>query len=302
MLARKFLIIGAQGLIGEHAIAEIDSRYPWQGTYFRRPTEGKNFIYCDITDKNNLKEVFKEVQPTHVIHGANLAGGVLFCEKNPDIARKVHLQGTMNVGELCQARGVKFIYPSTECVFDGADDQLYKEDSPCHPLNIYGKCKRESEMWIQGHLKEFIIVRTMSVFGWQPETISPNALMSAYFAISKKEKLSVPTFRWTTPTYVRDLAKAIVELGLSGTKGIFHVVGESYLNRYEWLKKTCDFLGWDSSWLVAQDSPSKNSVPYPAKVRLNTEKFHAQCQTPLNTLEQALVLLRKDISCSQRIN
>ncbi len=288
----KFLIIGVNGLIGQALAREFNGKYDWKGTCFRRLSAP--YLKCNIMDFRDVASTFDFVKPTHVVCCANLAGGVNFCEKNPDLAKKFHFEGIVHLGKSCLEHHAKLVFLSSECVFDGKKE-VYREDDSQNPLNIYGKWKAESEQWIYKHLTDFTIIRTMFVFGWQPDTVTPNALMKAYFSISKKEKIYVPIFRWGNPTYVHDLAKAIAELSLSQKSGLYHVASRSYLNRYDWIKKTCDILGWDSSWVHPQDRVPKNSPAYPLRICFDTEKFRSQYKTELHNLDEASAMLKDEI-------
>ncbi len=290
--SKKLLIIGANGLIGSAITKEINPNFNCIGTSYSR--KAPNTLNLDITKFQDVKKIFKNLEPTYVIHCANLAGGVDFCEKNPDLAKKFHLEATINIGNQCISYNSKFIFISSECVFDGRKDS-YNENDALNPVNVYGECKAKSEEWIQKNLKDYIIVRTMSIYGWDPLTKTPNTIMKVFFSILKGEKIFAPTFRWGNPTYVKDLAKAILELCLSKENGIFHVAGTTFINRYEWLKKTCDILGWDSSLLLPQNQISKDIVSRPCRINLDKSKFSNNFTTMLHSLEDGLRLLRKDI-------
>ncbi len=291
MKKNKILIVGASGLIGQSIVDELGRSVDWVGTSTRNDND--QLIFLDVLNEDSLDKVFKKVQPTAVIHCANLRGGVVFCEKNPDLASKTHYQATCRVGEYCLKYHSRFLYISTECVFDGKKES-YIESDPLSPINVYGRCKADSEIWIQKNLKDHVIVRTMSVFGWQPATTSPNALMKAYFSIRDKEKFFVPAYRWVTPTYVRVLARAIVELILSSYQGIIHVAGETYISRYDWVVRSCQTLGLDTSYILPQNEVSSFDVPYPMKIRLDTKKFRSEFKTKLLTLSEALEQFKKD--------
>jgi len=77
---------------------------------------------------------------------------------------------------LCLEYGAKLIFISSECVFDG-EKEFYNENDAVCPLSVYGKQKAQSEKWIQGNLDDYVIIRSMSVYGWDPLTKTPNALM-----------------------------------------------------------------------------------------------------------------------------
>jgi dTDP-4-dehydrorhamnose reductase len=289
---KKILIIGSTGLIGKAVVKEIDSNCDWVGTSYPKAIQG--VIRLDITDPDEVKGIFDKVSPTCVIHCANLAGGVDFCEKNPDLAKQFHFEATKYIGKKCLEYKARFVFISSECVFDGTKE-LYSDDEQPNPLNIYGKWKAKSEEWIKENLENYAIIRTMSVYGWDPKTLTPNAIMKLYFSILKKEKVFVPTFRWSSPTYKEDLARAIVELAKSSESGIYNIAGRSFINRYEWLKRVCEVLEWDSSLLMPQDNPSENDRLRPLSVNFNINKFQSEFTTKLHNLEESLSLLKQDI-------
>jgi dTDP-4-dehydrorhamnose reductase len=289
---KRFLVVGANGLIGEAVLKELAPRCHAVGTCCQRAQAG--LLTCDVTDPMRLREIFDAVRPTHVINGTGLAGGVDFCEKNPELAKKFYVGGTIELGKLCSETRARLVAVSSECVFNGEKEE-YQEEDALSPLNVYGECKAETEEWMKRHLEQYMIVRTMSVFGWQPETVTPNAVMSMYFALLKKEKIQVSALRWGTPTYVRDLAKAVVELALAQENGVCHVAGSSYVNRYEWLKATCKALGWDEAYLLPQWENPPHRAARPSRVRLSTRKFRETYRTKLHSLPQALAMLREEV-------
>jgi len=297
--SKKFLIIGANGLIGNAVSAEIRDKHICIGSAY--PQGSANLLNLDITKPEEIGRVFDKVKPDIAVHCANLKGGVDFCEKNPEAAKRFHFDATTYLGNECLKHNSRLIFISSECVFDGKKE-YYDEDDATAPLNLYGKWKARSEEWIQRNLSNYIIARTMSVYGWDPLTTTPNAIMNVYFSIEKKENICAPTFRWGMPTYVKDLAKAIVELSLFEKNGIFHVAGASFANRYEWLHKVCDKVGWDSSFLTPTDEDGPKIAERPLSVKLNTQKFNKAFNTRLHRLDEALDLLKEDIEGTKNLS
>ena len=287
----KFLVIGASGLVGQHVVKALAGRYAAYPTHFGAQKPG--YLPCDITDYAALEALFAQTKPTHVLHCAQLAGGLDLCEKKPALAKRFHFDGTVNLGKACLKYNAKLVFISTECVFDGKKE-VYAEVDAVNPLSVYGKFKAESEKWLTGNMENYIVARTMTAYGWDPATVTPNALMKVYFALMKKEEIFVPDFRWSSPTYAGDLAAALVEMSLSSHNGLFHVTGSSFIDRYQWLKKTCEFLGWDAS-LLKRQAISGQTDRRPSKVRLDTTKFRTTFKTQLHTLDEALALLKRDM-------
>ena len=289
----RTLIIGGHGLVGECLIQFLErSKYRCYKTTFGR--KFKDSISCDITNPKDVQRVFKLVKPTHVFHCANLNGGAAYCQTHPNEAKKFHFEATKYLVKECQKYGAKFIYISTECVFDGTKKK-YRETDSVSPVNVYGQYKVKSEDWIKNNLSDYLIVRTMSVFGWQPDTKSPNAVMSLYFNLRNQQEVFAPTYRFVTPTYVKDLVKAMIELSRKDAWGVFHVSGHSLMSRYAWLKETGRYLGWDVKKLLAKNKPMANELKFPTKIQLDTAKFRSSFKTPLHSLKDSLSLLKQDM-------
>ncbi|MFA5317250.1 MAG: sugar nucleotide-binding protein, partial [Dehalococcoidales bacterium] len=198
------LVIGANGLVGRRVLSMLKAKgKSVSGTYNRRAEGG--LIPLDITDAASLRRIFKDLAPRQVYLCANLSGGVDYCEKNPAQARRFYYDATVNVGNLCGGSGASLIFISTDYVFDGANGP-YKEEDGKDPLNLYGKLKLEAEEWIRGNLEKHIIARTTNVFGWDPQTVTPNYVMNLYRTLKSGKPFNAPSYLWGNPTYAGDLA------------------------------------------------------------------------------------------------
>src|SRR3989338_7511578 len=224
------LIIGANGLIGSYLGKLLTAKgVLWKGTSCHRASS--NFLKLNVLE-DDLDRVFSDFKPNVVFHCANLSGGVDFCEQNPKISKRFHLESIRKIGSYCKEIGATLVYFSTDYVFDGTKGPYRENDAP-NPLNIYGKLKLQSEQWVQENLKKFLIIRTTNVYGWDPETITPNYMMSLYRALKAGKTFYAPSFLFGSPTYVEDLVKGIFELyekNERSVRSVFHVVGDSFIN------------------------------------------------------------------------
>jgi dTDP-4-dehydrorhamnose reductase len=285
---KRFLILGANGLIGRAVSQQLKKNYEWYGTYHSRTEPG--FIRADITSVEDLNRLFVKIKPNYVINCANLAGGVDFCESHPELARTFHLESNISMGKLCEQYGSRLLLISTDYIFDGKTT-LYREEDKTNPLNIYGKLKLQAEQWLTANVSHHTIVRTTNVFGWDPASVTPNYIMNLYNTIRVGKEFRAPSFLWGTPTYVDDLAAAIIELCSREIDGIFHVVGSSFINRYEWARKASIAFGLDESKIIEVRAVPDNMVPRPLKSNLDTGKFRKVCKTRLRTVDEGLKAL-----------
>jgi dTDP-4-dehydrorhamnose reductase len=288
-----YLVIGGNGLIGRSAIKNLDDKYNVISTYYKR--KEPNLLKVDITNNKDLKKIFEKARPNYVLNCSNLAGGVNLSEEKPDLAKKFHLDANKSIGTLCEKYSSKFILISTDYVFDG-ENPPYKEDDETNPLNVYGEIKLDAEKWITSNISKHLIVRTTNVYGWDPKTVTPNYMMSLYRAIKDENIFNAPSFLWGNPTYVNDLTSAIIELCEKEINGIFHIVGSSYINRYDWALKACTLAGWNKTLINEKKDVPANIVPRPLKSNLSTEKFNNVCKTKLNNVDEGLKFFIKNMN------
>lgn len=289
----KFLIFGGDGLVGSnlrkillkkghnvYATSINDNSFP-------------GAIYCNILMNSELNEVFRSVKPEYVINATNLAGGVDFCEKNPDLSEQFHHEANINIGKLCSEYNAKYVIISTDYVFDGSKPP-YSEDDEVNPLNVYGRSKLNAEQWLLKNLPSSLVVRTTNVFGWDPLTKTPNFLMGLYFRLTDNQQVKVPDYLMGNPTHAADLSAAIIELCENNHSGIFHVVGSSFIDRYEWSMKFCEVLGLNKSLIIKSDEMPRFMVPRPLKSNLSIKKFTSICKTKLHNVDEGLEIFLRE--------
>ena len=285
----KYLILGANGLIGQQFVRLCKERgIKYVGTRYSR--EVNHLKKVNFLEPETLKSELDQVSPLVILNCANLAGGVNFCEENPGMARKLHVDATKVLVDWCVQNHALFVYFSTDYVFDGKNPP-YKESDEICPLNLYGKLKLESEKYIQQEMKSYIITRTTNVYGWDPETPTPNFLMYLYQTLQEGKTFKTPSFLYGNPTYARDLAEAILELIAKKHYGLFHIVGKGYINRYDWAIKFCKMAGLDKGKIIEVKNPPEKMVPRPLLSNLNTEKVCKLLETKLHDVDEGLQLL-----------
>jgi len=284
----KYLILGASGLIGQHLCRLCrESHIPFVGTALSR--QNQETLNFDLLDFQRLPHFFDEVSPTVVINSTGLAGGVNFCEDNPETGYKYHVLSNQLMVDWCQKHDAVYTYISTDYVFDGKNPP-YKEDDETAPLNLYGRYKLEGEQYIRQSLKKYIIARTTNVFAWDPGTRTPNFLMHLVQTLETQDSMKVPAFLYGNPTHAGDLAAGIMELIAHGLYDLYHIVGSENIDRFTWASKFLAMAGIKNKTLEPIKNPPTHMVPRPLNSHLDTGKFRSRSHIPLHNVEQGLQL------------
>jgi len=111
------------------------------------PKEKFNFHKIDISDSDDMADIFASEQPDRVIHLAAQAG-VRYSLTNPHAYIDANLQGFMNVLEGCRHHQIQhLVYASSSSVYGGNETMPFSEhDNIDHPLSLYAATKKANEL------------------------------------------------------------------------------------------------------------------------------------------------------------
>ena len=183
------------------------------------------YIQLDITDKKAVETIIREIKPDAIIHCAawtNVDGAE--DPNNKPLVKKINVDGTDNLVKAGKRVGAKFMYISTDYVFNGEGNEPWKPDDKDYaPLNYYGQTKLEGELSVSSQLDKYFIVRIAWVFG-----LNGNNFIKTMLKLADKgyKELRVVDDQIGTPTYTYDLARLLVDMILTDKYGYYHATNE----------------------------------------------------------------------------
>lgn len=232
-------IIGASGFIGRSLHKQLAKKYTVTGTCYPREISGLYFL--DITQATEVNKFIHKTSPDIVIHLAAITDLDL-CERNKKLATDTHVLGTQNLVNTCQNKSIKFVYFSTDNVFDGKKGNYNEKDIP-NPINVYGKTKLAGEQEVQ-KLKNAIILRTSMPFGIESNGKFINGTIEK---LKNKQLVTAFTDMIRSPTEMSDLTQAVHTLIESDFSGIIHCVGSSKLSMYDAALEIAEVFGCEKN-------------------------------------------------------
>ncbi|MFT4061038.1 MAG: SDR family oxidoreductase [Edaphocola sp.] len=227
----KVFISGASGLVGGNCLKHFKEK-GWDvvGSHLSFATD-QTFFFDTL--QPGLAENFdvKKFAPDVIVHCGALTH-VDYCEQNPEESYEKTVTSTLNLIELAKECNAKFVFISTDYVFDGVDGP-YKEDDKVNPLSVYARHKLEAEEHALKDIEDTLVLRVTNVYGNELRNKNFVARIVEQAKEGKKLTLKLPYDQFASPANAWDIARAMYMLLNDSKSGIYHIAGSDYLNRVE---------------------------------------------------------------------
>ena len=175
-----------------------------------------NHYKIDLSDQENLDEVFKKHEIKKVVNLAAQAG-VRYSMENPLAYIKSNIVGFANILENCRKHVVEhLVYASTSSVYGANTKMPFSEgDSANHPLSVYAASKKSNELMAHAYSHLYQLpttgLRFFTVYG--PWGRPDMALFKFTKAILEEKPIEVFNHGKHTRdfTYVDDIVNGIIK-------------------------------------------------------------------------------------------
>lgn len=221
----KVLVTGTSGQLGYDVMMELASR-GYDGIGADRSDSDAEFehVVLDITDVEKVSETVNEIKPDVIVHCAawtNVDGAE--APENYDKVMAVNVEGTANLAKAAKEVDAKFMYISTDYVFNGQGEKPWQPDDKDYaPLNVYGESKLKGELEVSKILDKYFIVRIAWVFGKNGN----NFIKTMIRVGETHDTVEVVADQVGTPTYTYDLARLLVDMIETDKYGYYHATNE----------------------------------------------------------------------------
>lgn len=105
----KILITGSSGFLGSRLAYFYRNKYE-----LLLPSHSE----LNVCREDAVKAYMEEHRPEIVIHCAALSN-TWYCEQHPEESHRVNVQGTVRIAKACKQTGAKFIFMSSDQVYNG---------------------------------------------------------------------------------------------------------------------------------------------------------------------------------------
>lgn len=214
------LVTGAAGLLGSEVVRAAGERG------YEVLAAGRDDL--DVTDREAVRAALR-TRFTDVVHCAAYTA-VDRAEEEPELAARVNRDGTRYVAEAAADAGARFVYVSTDYVFDGTAHTPYPPDAPVAPPSVYGRTKLEGERVALASQPGALVIRTSWLYG-----AGGRNFVSAMLERGREradgtgaeptgaEPLRVVDDQRGRPSWARNTAEALLDLLERRVRGVWHV-------------------------------------------------------------------------------
>lgn len=236
------------------------------GTELRHLLDEKGLKYVstdaqemDITDEQATLAFIQELKPTVIYHCAAYTAVDKAEDEGKELDEKINVNGTENVAKAAKAVGAKFVYISTDYVFDGTKKEgVYKETDKPNPQNEYGRTKLLGEQAVKDLLDEYFIIRTSWVFG----KYGHNFVYTMKRLAQTHLRLTVVDDQYGRPTWTRTLAEFMVYIIENNADyGIYHLSNDNSCSWYEFAKEILKETDVEVAPVTSAEYPQKAKRP-----------------------------------------
>ncbi len=225
----KTLILGSSGFLGRYFCKEFgESAVRHTSKIESEVKGGADLLMANLNSREDIKRLLNKAEFSRVINCVALSD-IDDCEKDPQKAKWLNTELPRILAEECGYVGAQLVHISTDAVFSGENSFSKEIDQP-NPKSFYGITKLNGEIAVLEEAPNSLICR-VNFIGWNPRGKS----LFNFFYSSLRAKEEVTGFHdiYFTPMHARDTVKIISKLSGAKHAGLFHIVGNERISKFE---------------------------------------------------------------------
>lgn len=231
---RKVLVSGAGGFVGARIMTQLADRY----TLCAFP---KGMLAA--ADETAVAELVRREQPDVILHTAAISD-TGYSEQHPAESYRANVELPLWIAQVARQTGAKLVSFSSDQVYAGLDAvELFTEDRPLSPANVYGRHKLEAEQRVLDALPDAVLLRATWMYDLPGYglPIRGNFLLNLLTAAMRQETLRFSGSDYRGITYVREAVERLSDaMELPG--GVYNFGSGNDCDMYATAERACALL------------------------------------------------------------
>ncbi len=293
----RVLITGCHGLLGQKLIASVPEGVDVFGVDLQEKSSflpQSFFSKCNITDRKQTLDLVLKLAPEWIINAAaytNVDGA----EKERRLCWQVNVEAVENLAYAARKVHSKIVHISTDYIFDGKDGP-YDENAVPNPLGYYGRSKLAGENALRASPVEYIIIRTMILYG---KNIFGNANFVTWLIekLRQKQPVTIVTDQIGNTTLADELAAGIWQVIGTDYRGVLNIAGREILDRLTFARLVAQVFDLDETPIGPITTDALNqAAPRPLNSGLLVDKAINEFNIELSDAREGLIKLKEQFN------
>ena len=289
----KILFTGGSGLLALNWANQVCQDFEVVlGLHERKINiKGAKSVKISLDSEREFLKNIENIKPDLVVHTAGMTN-VDQCEAFPELANKINYEGAKFVSDVCLKNNIDLIFISTDHLFDGTVPNV-SENHVKNPLNCYGRTKSLGEDYIHFNNPNALIIRT-NFFGWGT---SYRQSFSDFVIDNLRKGNNITLFNdvFYTPILIETLVETVMALYLKNATGIFNLVSNERISKYEFGLMVADIFGLDASLILKGKIEDRlELVQRPKDLSLSNRKLNNFLKTTLPSIKAQIFELKEE--------
>lgn len=249
------------------------------------------YVSCDITNRDNIKNLVFEFCPDFIINTAAFTN-VDLSEIERENAWKVNVKGVEHLAESCRVLDAHLIHISSDYIFDGLKGPYTEKDKP-NPLGYYGRTKLAGENALRISGAIYTILRTNVLYGTAPNS-RPDFVRWTISQLKSRQAIRIVTDQFNNPTFTDDLVSAVRKIIEYRRQGIYNIGGKEFLSRYEFARLISHYFDLDENLIIPVSTGELNQTAQrPLRSGLVTLKAETELGYKPHDIKDSLRIMKK---------
>jgi len=259
---KNVLITGSNGYLGKRVASTIELSQLNIYHLSRSSADNKDIIQCDLTNKNDVKNLFNQIPFDIVIHCAGVVPKSSFHHHEEEYSKN-----NIMMDNILSFYSSNIIYCSSMTVYGADITGVIHEDEGFMPSNNYAKSKLQDEVLLTEASNPYYILRLPGLFGGGRKSgiiynVIVKLLQDTLPNIEDKQK-SWSSMHVDDAAYVisqltnKDITNKILNIGYGMPQSIFRLIDilKNIMN-----KNNVDDINVDDNWVCLDVSKQKEII------------------------------------------